>query len=268
VKSGAVASPSEIALADAVLSFQAENRELATLLTRTGYPDVQAARLNAVASDVEHAAEILRWLHEEARLSWAKRSAKLARDPIANVLRDPKYNGDDAGLIKAWQAAQKKQARRLVAQGEAGLRRRFNEFQQEAQPLRMLSLSYKSFFIFVRAYQDAIYCVLNRTSAGSMSAVVKKQANPVRAILDEHSPAYAGWFEAFKKRRDRIKYGYAGTVSNIGSARGSGDFGLVLDTPPSGHVTFHLTDATEALVMSLDVVKATRLHFETTLPPG
>jgi hypothetical protein len=227
---------------------------------------MQAARLNAVASDVEHAAEILGRLHQEARLSWAKRSAKLARDQVVKILRDPKYNGDDAGLLEAWQAAQTKQARRLVAQEEAGLRRRFNEFQQEAQPLRRLSLGYKSFFIFVRAYQDAIYCVLNRTSAGSMSAILKKQANPIRAILDEHLPAYAGWFQAFKKRRDNIKYGYAGTMSNIGSARGSGDFGLVLDTPPSGQVTFHLTDATDALAMSSDVVKATRLHIEAMLP--
>src|SRR5205814_82472 len=120
-------SSSEIALADAVRSFQAENRELAALLVRTGHPEIQATRINAVASDVEHAAQILGRLHQEARLSWAKRAAKLARDPIVKVLGDPKYDGDDAGLMKAWQAAQKKQTRRLVAQGEAGLRRRFNE---------------------------------------------------------------------------------------------------------------------------------------------
>jgi hypothetical protein len=168
--------------------------------------------------------------------------------------------------MKAWQAALKQKARRLAAQGEAGIRRRFNEAELEAQPLRRLSLGYKSFFMFVRAYQDAVYCALNRTSAGSMSAI-KKDANPIRAILSERLPAYAGWFEAFKRRRDNIKYGYAGSMSNMGSVPGSGDFGLVLDTPPSGQVTFHLTDATEALVMSADVVKAARLHFEASVSP-
>lgn len=110
-------------------------------------------------------------------------------DPVMKVLRDPKYiHGPDEALIDAWHAAMNSES------AEAKLERSKRSFRLTFRPTRRLAIAYKTFFLFVRAYQDALCCLLNNSNTGSMESAFKKKDNPVRMLLDAHAPAYVAWF--------------------------------------------------------------------------
>jgi hypothetical protein len=75
-----------------------------------------------------------------------------------------------------------------------------------------LKVSYKAFFYFIRAFQDACYGVflnLNGKSPGAYSSMRKALAKKGTPISEKISaiPGYTSWFGEFKAKRDLIKMG-------------------------------------------------------------
>jgi hypothetical protein len=87
------------------------------------------------------------------------------------------------------------------------------ELYEELQPQERFMTAFKSVFFFVRAYQDSVASVLFVLLHGPRGRVNKsmndalKPGNPIGALLDERLPDYRGWFEGWRKNRDKIKYG-------------------------------------------------------------
>jgi hypothetical protein len=129
---------------------------------------------------------------------------------------------------------------------------------------RRFGMVYKSFFLFVRVYQDAIYVVLNsllgdRSPYGSMKSALK-ETNPVGAWLARAVPGYLEWFAVWRDQRNRWKegadYHVAGPAPNLG-------IGFVLYNEATNGVTadlageiVRLPDATRALRQSCLTVEA------------
>jgi hypothetical protein len=92
---------------------------------------------------------------------------------------------------------------------EAAARHLFER--QEVQ--RRAVSAFKSVFIFVRAYQDAVcgfLLALERKPVGkyvSMAKHLKKRDGSVSMLLDEKFPSYREWFGQWKEDRDAIKAG-------------------------------------------------------------
>jgi hypothetical protein len=87
-------------------------------------------------------------------------------------------------------------------------------------PQRQFPTAFKSVFIFVRAYQDAVCGFLfelrgQRAGRYTSMANALKEGKPTRTFLDEKLPDYREWFSLWKTRRDKIK--------------GGGSFGLAFD---------------------------------------
>jgi hypothetical protein len=90
-----------------------------------------------------------------------------------------------------------------------------------------LGTAYKMLFIFVRAYQDAIYGVLWEQITGhrvgkdsSMRNAAEKPGNPVGAVLRERVLGYVEWFTGTRDLRNEVKsganFGLVGPVSDLG----------------------------------------------------
>jgi hypothetical protein len=212
-----------------------------------------AGRVSVVGSDVENAAELLEAVHDQAREAYATKYAENEDDPVTKVLRDPKYiHGSDEALLEAWQAAINSEST------EARLARIKRSLRLTFRPTRRLAIAYKAFFIFVRAYQDVMYCLMNDSSTGSMESAFKNEKNPVRLFLDGHLPSYVEWFPEFRTLRNKIKYGFGAAMSGVGSTRGSGDMGLIVTQSPASMAVYHLSDAARALDASSQVTQVTR----------
>jgi hypothetical protein len=230
--------------AGAISRFVSSRQTLAEALAATNATESARGRLNVVGSDVENAAELLDTVHEQAREAFALLYAEYEDDPVWKVLRDPKYiEGSDEALAEAWQAAI------ASVPAEAQLERSKRHLRLTYRPTRRLAAAYKSFFIFVRAYQDVLYCLLNATSTGSMEAAIKNVSNPVRIVLDQHLPEYVAWFPEFRNLRNKIKYGFGTALSGMGSPRGSGSLGIIVASTPAA-VVYHLSDAATGLEFS------------------
>jgi hypothetical protein len=174
-------------------------------------------------------------------------------DPVIKVLRDPKYiQGSDQALLEAWQAAMNSEST------EARVARIERHFRLTRRPTRSLAIGYKAFFIFVRAYQDAMYCLLNNSSTGTMGSAFRNELNPIRVHLIGHLPAYVAWFPEFRRLRNLIKDGFGTALSGVGSPRGSGSLGLIVGVSPTNNVVYHLSDAATALEFSSQISDVTR----------
>src|SRR5712691_10062556 len=146
--------------AAAISRFAAVGQALEGTLAAVHYANVFVrGRVHAVGADVEIAAELLDTIHDQAREAYATMYAEQEDDPVVQVLRDPKYiHGPDVALVEAWQAAMDRES---AADRVARMER---HFRLTRMPSRRLAIAYKTFFMFVRAYQDAVYCLLNNSS--------------------------------------------------------------------------------------------------------
>lgn len=97
----------------------------------------------------------------------------------------------------------------------------------EADPAGRLVVIMKSFYFFLRAYQDAMYAVLfevvcrSRVGDARMQKAVEKADNPVGKVLRERSPEYLPWFQEFREQRNKIKSGV-----NFGTLGPAEDLGI------------------------------------------
>jgi hypothetical protein len=240
-------------LAEAMSRFVAARQSLAEALAAARANEFFLGRLNVVGSDVENAAELLETIHDQTRERYAEMYAEMEDDPVTKVLHDPKYrHGPDEALLEAWQAAINSES------VEAKMARSKRSFRLTFRPTRRLAIAYKAFFLFVRAYQDVMYCLLNNSSTGSMESAFKKQHNPVRIALDGHLPAYVAWFPEFRALRNKIKYGFGTAMSGVGSPRGSGGMGLIVGQSPASMAVYHLSDAAAALDASSQLTMLTK----------
>jgi hypothetical protein len=89
---------------------------------------------------------------------------------------------------------------------------------------RRFGIVYKSFFYFVRVYQDAAYVVAknalgDRSASGSMGDALKER-NPAHAWLQREAPGYLEWFAQWRDQRNRWKggadYHVVGPAPNMG----------------------------------------------------
>jgi hypothetical protein len=170
--------------AAAIGRFVAARQSLAEALAAARANEFVVGRVNVVGSDVENAAELLDTIHDQARDAYAAMYAESEDDPVTKVLRDPKYvHGSDDALAEAWQAAINSES------AEARLARIKRSFRLTFRPTRRLATAYKAFFFFVRAYQDVMYCLLNKSSSGSMGSAFKNDHNPIRVTSTTTCPA-------------------------------------------------------------------------------
>jgi hypothetical protein len=239
--------------AAAISGFVTARQGLVSTLTSVGYSnEYLLQRVNVVGSDVENGAELLETMHDQALAAFAKSRAEDQNDPVLQVMLDPKYiEGSDEALIEALRVASEQAA---VEPFEA----RMERFRSRAKPTRRLAVAYKAFFIFVRAYQDAIYCMLNERPGGSMNRVVKN-GNPIRIYLEGQLPSYLIWFPDFRDLRNKIKDGLGAGISGVTSPIESGALGLNVGATPSViYGVYHLNDAATALEFSSQITNVTR----------
>lgn len=115
-----------------------------------------------------------------------------------------------------------------------------------------LKASYKAYFFFIRAFQDACYGVLLNLSGatpGAYSSMSKGIKNKVSTIYEKVAaiPGYVDWFEAFKRKRDQIKLGANFSLCGphwdvgVGFNRITPEGGLVVDVSSDGN-KFRLVD--------------------------
>ncbi len=83
---------------------------------------------------------------------------------------------------------------------------------QSQQSVAQLKVSYKTYFLFIRAFHDSCYRVLlnlDGQNAGSYSSMNKCVTNERSRLYSEITSisGYKDWFLDFKKIRDRIKVG-------------------------------------------------------------
>jgi len=93
---------------------------------------------------------------------------------------------------------------------------------------RRLIVLTKSFYVFVRAYQDALYSVLfeliTKGPPGDtrMQRAIERPENPVGRILREGAPQYVAWFPEWRSKRNAVKEGVGfstvGPTDDIGVA--------------------------------------------------
>src|SRR6202171_655182 len=72
-----------------------------------------------------------------------------------------------------------------------------------------LMVAYKAMFLLLRAFQDALYRLLNALLGGSGGTMSAAQAprNRVGVLLRANRPTYLPWFGDWKARRNQIKEG-------------------------------------------------------------
>lgn len=95
-----------------------------------------------------------------------------------------------------------------------GLIVQFGSLSEPLSAADRLGMSYKVLFVFVRAYQDAIYAVLFEQLQGaragqssSMRNAATNARNPVGAFLTARLPGYIEWFNISRALRNEIKEG-------------------------------------------------------------
>lgn len=148
--------------------------------------------------------------------------------------------------LKAGQQRVERMARRQ--QSRAGIRSQESAWELKA--------TYKAYFYFIRAFQDACCGVLLNLSGAtpgaysSMRKGIEKKGNPVYEKVAA-IPGYLNWFEAFKQKRDQIKLGVNFSLCGpqwdvgVGFNRITPDGGLVVDASPDGN-KFRLGDLVAA----------------------
>lgn len=111
-----------------------------------------------------------------------------------------------------------------------------------ADARRLFSLT-KALFLFVRAYQDALYGVVFELRTGQpagdrrMQKAADRAHNPVGEIIREQMPDYLGWFALYRAQRNAIKEGVG--FSTVGP---TDDLGIAFTgfTAPGGvRVSLH-----------------------------
>jgi hypothetical protein len=132
-----------------------------------------------------------------------------------------------------------------------------------------VTVSFKSLFLFLRAYQDALYALLfelltgKRAGNARMQAAVDKASNPVGELVRATVPEYLEWFGRWRSLRNDIKTG-----TNFGLVGPSSDIGVSFNTVfgASGvGVSFHessivrLADAAQAVHASRRLTQAARV---------
>jgi hypothetical protein len=123
--------------------------------------------------------------------------------------------GDDVVSAVEWLKSFNEQAVFAVRQYGARVREGGDVVLPSGSTRRAAS-SIKAFYLFLRAYHDAICAVLvARDSANrpgmytSMNEHCLKEGSRLRMLLDDFVPSYADEFSAMRERRNRIKRGFA-----------------------------------------------------------
>jgi hypothetical protein len=85
-------------------------------------------------------------------------------------------------------------------------------FELVDDPQRRFITAFKTVFVFVRAYQDALcgfLFELQGQRAGNYTSMAKalKEGGPLRDLLDEEFPGYRDWLYQWRNDRDKIKRG-------------------------------------------------------------
>ena len=138
---------------------------------------------------------------------------------------------------------------------------------RDIRTVRRLHASYRAFFFLTRELQDHAYGVLIATCKGgkvgpepSMKAA-KNVSNPVRLLLDQHTPGYWDWFSRWRSLRNELKDGrsvlLAGPVAHLGIT-----FQVTKQPSHQGKHEVRLADATETIKHSTAVIRLAtdRLH--------
>lgn len=85
-------------------------------------------------------------------------------------------------------------------------------FVRSEAPQRRMITAFKSVYMFLRAYQDALCGFLVELDGGragkytSMSSPTKP-GKPIRTLLDQELDGYVSWLQQWKEDRDRMKIG-------------------------------------------------------------
>ncbi len=141
--------------------------------------------------------------------------------------------------------------------------------------LDRLSILYKSFFFFTRAFQDLAYGVLltiHGQQAGSFSSMQdclktkpsRPTNNPVAKLIAEHAPEYPAWFDRFRALRNQIKEGRGnGADTHGGRLRVAID--LQKHDVSERKALLGLPDITEAISMSCRLFDIMRIASRAAL---
>jgi hypothetical protein len=97
--------------------------------------------------------------------------------------------------------------RTAVAEGRA-----HEIFLRSETPRRRMITTFKSVYMFVRAYQDALcgfLIELDGKTAGKYTSMSNhtKPGKAIRTLLDQELDGYVSWFQQWKEDRDRMKIG-------------------------------------------------------------
>jgi hypothetical protein len=175
---GTVAEVTAAALKASAKSFREANKELHLLFDgkRGGVSYETRAQLSQLGADSIGLATLIADVHEAVADEWRQREARQGGSPLALL----PFGGSLAD-----------------------------------PPLGQFIVLAKAFFIFLRAYQDAMYGVLFEITTGRrpgrgnsrMQQAVKTSNNPVAKVLAKELDGYLEWFGSWRDLRNEVKEG-------------------------------------------------------------
>ncbi len=133
----------------------------------------------------------------------------------------------------------------------------------EKKALNDLKVTYKGYFFFLRAFQDASYAVLLNIAGqspgqySSMKDCLKKKPTPMYDWVNGID-GYENWFQDFKKRRDKVKMGVNFSIKGpqwdvgIGFNNISKEGGLTV-----GGDEYKISDLIKSINFSSELIKVT-----------
>ncbi len=216
----------------------------ASLVDFTGY-GLHVCDLTTRAGDLRNASELL----DRAVVGRGTRSSTTmhASELVSDILvLTPLLEDAREQIISAWR--EEETATRTVLILKIQGRREDNE-----DARRLFALA-KAFFLFVRAYHDALYGVIFELITGQpagdrrMQKAAQREGNPVGRVIREQMPEYFDWFEQYRAQRNSIKNGVG--FSTVGPTE---DLGIAFtDFTAPGGVRVSLHEKNVVRVSDLD----------------
>jgi hypothetical protein len=154
----------------------------------------------------------------------------------------------------------------------------------ESAELEQLRITWKGWFLFVRAFCDLAYRLMLAAASGSRAArggslatALAKPSNPVRLLLELRARSVLPWFRVFRDRRNDIKSGVNFSFTAIGTPGVAITFNVFTIDQETGRRSLHLgSDTQRELPFStvvedverlIELLTAAEAEFATERPP-